>query len=67
MVSGRKLTNYRDGHAGVFISFQTSACLVFCDLSWLGALPMGTVGKCLGSGKSRATIGPAVCQPATEG
>lgn len=40
MVSGRKLTNFSDGHAGVFISFQTLGCLVFPDLSWLGALLM---------------------------
>lgn len=61
MVSGRKLTNFSDGHAGVFISFQTLGCLVFPDLSWLGALLMWTVGRCLGSGKSRAIIRPAVC------
>lgn len=67
MVSDRKLTNFGDSHAGVFIAFQTLGCLVFRDLSWLEALPMRTVGRCLGSGKSRAIIGPAVCQPATGG
>lgn len=36
-------------------------------LSQCGAYPAWRVKMCLGSGKSGAIIGPAVCQPATEG
>lgn len=36
-------------------------------LSQSGAHPTWRVKMCLGSGKSGAVIGPAVCQPAAEG
>lgn len=37
------------------------------SLSQSGAHPTRRVKLCLGSGKSGAVIGAAVCQPATEG
>lgn len=53
MVPDRKLIDFLDGHAGVFISFQTLGCLVLHDLGWLGTLPVWTVRRCLGSDNSR--------------